>query len=165
MTCPFRAILVFVLAAFLAGCGFQLRGQAALPFASAYVEAGDSALAQRLRRHLEDKKKLAPTRADAEIIVLLSQERRDKTILSLSGAGKVREYRLSHVVEMAVTRPDADPDAAPLLAPAILRSSRDFAYSDTQILAKEAEEAQLNRDMENELLSQILRRLGLVSIQ
>jgi LPS-assembly lipoprotein len=162
MTLRFRTLLILALAGSLAACGFQLRGQAPLPFASAYVDAGQGGLADRLRRQLDARQKLAPAREGAEIVVRLGQERRDKSILSLSGAGKVREYRLSHVIEMEVSRPDADPDAKPLLAPANLRTSRDFAHSDAQILAKETEEAQLNRDMEDELLNQILRRLSLV---
>jgi LPS-assembly lipoprotein len=38
--------------------------------------------------------------------------------------------------------------------------TRDVTYSDTEILAKEAEEQLLFRDMQSDLVQQILRRLS-----
>jgi LPS-assembly lipoprotein len=37
--------------------------------------------------------------------------------------------------------------------------TRDVSYSDAQVLAKEAEEALLYRDMQSDMVQQILRRL------
>jgi LPS-assembly lipoprotein len=37
--------------------------------------------------------------------------------------------------------------------------TRDMAYSDAQVLAKEAEEALLYRDMQRDMVQQIMRRL------
>ena len=158
-----RALLkTFAIAslATLAGCGFQLRGQSALPFEAAYVEtASSSVLGNLLRGHLDRQAKLISLREKADVIIRLSNERRDKTILSLSGAGKVREYRLVHAVTVsAVNR-----EGAELLAPAEIRQSRDFSYSDQQILAKEAEEASLRKEMDGDILRQMLRRLAFVN--
>jgi LPS-assembly lipoprotein len=145
--------------AVLAGCGFQLRGQALLPFQAAYVEAaGRSPLAAQLRRQLDLKGKLAERREAADVIIRLTGEKRDKSILSLSGAGKVREYRLNHGVTLVALAPDG----SAMLAEADVKQSRDFSYSDEQILAKEAEENMLRKDMDDEIVRQILRRLAFV---
>lgn len=145
--------------ALLAGCGFQLRGQSPLPFEDAYVEApANSVLAGLLRSHLAQQNKLAGQRGDADVVIRLTGESRGKTILSLSGAGKVREYRLVN----AVTVSAVDPAGNEMLAPADISLSRDFSYSDQQVLAKEAEEATLRRDMDDDALRQILRRLAFV---
>lgn len=149
-----NAVLLF-LAITLAGCGFQLRGQSQLPFAAAYVDAVDgSQVAAALRHALEDQGKLADKAAPVRI--QLASERREKNILSLSGGGKVREYRLEYRVEMAAF----DAKGGELLAPSKIHLTREFSYNDDQILAKEKEEASLLRAMEQEALRQILRRLS-----
>jgi LPS-assembly lipoprotein len=155
--------------AVLTGCGFQLRGQSPLPFDAAYVEAGakemrdsgredKSTIAGLLRTQLVRQAKLATQRDDADVIIRLAKVTREKSILSLSGAGKVREYRLIHMVTVSAVAPDG----REILAPAEIRLARDFSYSDDQVLAKEAEEAMLRRDMDEEALRQILRRLAFV---
>ncbi len=150
-------LIGLILAAGLAGCGFKLRGQAQLPFTAAYVDAASgSSLAATLRQSLTSQGKLAAKREDAPVRIVLAQEERTKSILSLSGAGKVKEYRLAYKVVMSVV----DADGKELIAPSEILLSRDFSYSDAEILSKEAEEASLNRAMDQDALRQALRRLS-----
>jgi LPS-assembly lipoprotein len=151
-------ILVFlaVLTA-LNGCGFQLRGLAALPFTAAYVVAPETSnVATGLRRALSSQQKLAQSLETAPVHISLNQESYSKNILALSGGGKVREYRLEYRVVLTVT----NVAGKTLVEPTELHLSNDFSYSDTQVLAKEAEEVSLNRAMEQDALRQILRRLS-----
>lgn len=155
-------ILIVIAVAALAGCGFQLRGQTPLPFAGAYVEAArDSVLAAQLRRYLKDKGKLAEQRDGADVLIRLTNESRAKSILSLSGAGKVREYRLTNQVTVSAVSPFGEE----MLAPTDMKLTRDFSYSDEQVLAKESEEAMLRKDMDDDAMRQILRRLAFVRAQ
>ncbi len=152
-----RWLTVWVGLVVLAGCGFQLRGQSPLPFDSAHVEAADSSV---LRPLLEQNlrlngKRVLPSAQGAQVVIRLDRETRSKEILSLSGGGKVREYRLGYRLILAAS----DAAGRPILAPTELRLTRDFSYDDAQALAKEAEEAQLQRDMEQDMLRQVLRRL------
>jgi LPS-assembly lipoprotein len=143
-----------------AGCGFHLRGQSTLPFTSAYVEAAaNSVMAGRLRTLLGQEGKLTEQRDKADTVIRLTGESRVKTILSLSGAGKVREYRLTHKISVSAV----DSQGRELLAPSEIQLSRDFSFSDAQLLAKEAEEAALQRDMDEDTLRQITRRLAFVN--
>jgi LPS-assembly lipoprotein len=82
-------ILAGLLLTALAGCGFQLRGVAQLPFDSAHVEAlPGSVLAPLLRDSLSSQHKLA-ARADAAAVrILLAEESRTKSILALSEIGR-----------------------------------------------------------------------------
>jgi LPS-assembly lipoprotein len=143
----------------LAGCGFQLRGQSQLPFPAAYVEARESSvLAEPLRQALSAQSKLASRAEGAPVRIVLTDEARTKTILALSGGGKVREYRLAYRLRLIVS----DAAGNELIAPSDIQLNRDFSYSDAEILAKEAEEASLNRAMEQDALRQVLRRLSYV---
>ncbi|HNQ04849.1 MAG TPA: LPS assembly lipoprotein LptE [Thiobacillaceae bacterium] len=143
----------------LAGCGFQLRGEAQLPFAGAYVESSDgSLLAPALRQALADQGKLAEHAGGVPVLVRVLDERMEKNILSLSGGGKVREYRLIYKTTLKVTDEKGDE----LIAPIELEQIREYSYDDAQILAKEVEESALQRAMVQETLRQALRRLSYV---
>lgn len=151
-----RTLILSALALSLAACGFQLRGNAQLPFASAYVDASNSAIARGLRQALIAQGKLAEQATGAPVIIRLDGEKREKNILSLSGSGKVREYR----IESRITLSARDTSGKELIAPGEIILTRDMAYDDQQTLAKELEETELYRAMDRDTLTQILRRLA-----
>ena len=152
-----KYLVALVAASLFGGCGFQLRGQAQLPFAAAYVDAPEgSSLVESLRLALRGEKKLASQREAVPVLIRLSRESRSKNILSLSGSGKVSEYRLEYRVELSAFAANG----AELIAPLPIYQTRDFSNNDAQVLAKESEEAALNRAMEQDSLRQILRRLS-----
>ena len=151
-------IFLLVACLALAGCGFRLRGTAEVPFQKVYVQGASSGIALDLRRHIE-----AGTRARvvddpklAEAVVELSQERREKHILSLTGAGRVRELQLRYQLVFRVH----DGKGAQYVPQTTLLLTRDMSFSDAEVLAKEAEEQLLFRDMQNDMVQQVLRRLA-----
>lgn len=152
------SILIILLAAtVLAGCGFQLRKEAQIQFAQAFVEAPDaSPLAKVLRQELAAQGKLAAQAQGAPVRIKLQDEMRSKDILSLSGGGKVREYRLSYKAELRIV----DAQGVELLAPIQLQQVREMSYDDALALAKEVEEAALYRAMEQDSVRQAMRRLS-----
>ena len=152
-----RIALAAVVLALVAGCGFQLRGTAELPFETLYIP-GASPLAVELRRNVKaaSKTRLVDAPEGAQAIFAFTQETREKVILSFTSAGKVNEYRLRYRVGFRV----ADPKGAQVFLPTSeILLTRDMAYSDAQVLAKENEEAILYRDMQTDMVQQILRRL------
>jgi LPS-assembly lipoprotein len=153
-----RLFLAALPAVLAAGCGFQLRRLEGMPFASLYVdEASGSVVAQRIRNALVSNKttRLAPTMAEAEAVLLIGPEERTKVILSLSGAGRVTEYRLGLRLTYSVRGRDERIWAAAETIDLI----RDMTYDDSQLLAKGAEEQLLYRDMEDMAALRIMRRL------
>lgn len=153
-----RLFLAAIPSVLATGCGFKLRRFEGIPFASLYIDAPHGgAVAERIRSALTSSKqtRLAASAGEAEAVLVLGQETRSKVILSLSGAGRVTEYRLGLQLTYRVN----DKDGRTLAAPEVIELTRDITYDDTQVLAKAAEEQLLYRDMEDGATRWILRRL------
>jgi|RifOxyD3_1024039.scaffolds.fasta_scaffold00373_7 LPS-assembly lipoprotein len=155
----FPKSLMLLLALSLAACGFHLRGEAKMPFNSIFIEAANpnSLLVGELRRLMLANKIQLTSKADqADLVLNLSQEFPEKQILTLGGSGRVSEFQLRYRVSLRAY----DQQQRDWLAADELQLSRDFSYDDTQILAKEAEEAQLYQYMRSDMAQQIMRRLS-----
>lgn len=129
-----------------------------MPFKSIYIPGATSGIALDLKRYVDvgtdavvvdDPKK-------AEAILEFLQESRDKEILSLTAAGRVREFRLRYRVGFRVH----DGKGAMFVPPTRLELTRDVTFNDTEVLAKESEEQLLFRDMQTDMVQLILRRLA-----
>lgn len=153
-----KTLALALLAVSLAACGFQLRGRANLPFETLFVEGGSPTFLADLKRAISigSATRLLPSPAGAQAILQISGESREKRILSLSGAGRVREYLLVYRVEFRLH----DGRRQDLLPRQTLELRRDMTYDDTLVLAKESEEVLLYQDMQNDAISQILRRMN-----
>ena len=157
-----RALMPLLLAGGLSACGFRLRGAQPLPFATLHLGVDtNSEFGQALARKVGTSGTTVavtdPAQADARLEILGNQ--RSREILSLSAAGKVREYQLFQTLSFRVV----DRNGEELLAPVTLHSRREYNFDDTRVIAKEREEALLFRDMEAELLQQMMDRLATLS--
>lgn len=162
-----RAVLALGLTVLLSACGFHLRGSNGsfmLPFATMYIGLPDSSpLAIDLKRYIRaiGSTEVVDTKngADAVLEVLSDPERnRTKTILTLNSSGRVSEYQLGYAITFRVL----DKAGNQLLAPTTISLNRPITFNDAQVLAKESEEAALYRDMRNDLVQQIMRRLAAI---
>ena len=153
----YAALLALVAAGGLVACGFHLRGEYNVPFASVYLSApGTSQVAVKLRRELANSPtKLMPTAAESEAQLNISEERRERTILSLSGAGRVREYQLKLRVQYQLV----DNKGNVPIPSSEIQLHRIMTYDDSQVIAKLQEETLLYKDMELDAANQILRRM------
>ena len=144
-----------------AGCGFALRGSYELPYKSINVAAPSaSVVASSIRRELTGGgTKILSSAKDADAQLNILQERRDRQILSLSGAGRVREYELRLVVRYQLN----DGKGQTIIPVSEIRLTRILAYDDSLIIAKQQEEALLYSDMEKDAVGQILRRMVAVN--
>ena len=151
------SIALLLLFAGLCSCGFQLRGQVTMPFASVFVSTlGTSIVATEIRRELTNSPtKLMPSAKDADAQLNIIEDRRDRQILSLSGAGRVREYELKLRVSYQVV----DSKGIVFIPTSEIQLSRILSYDDSRIIAKQQEEALLYQDMERDAVGQILRRM------
>ena len=153
-----RTLLLIVLTCALAGCGFHLRGTAELPFDTVYVPNASSGIALDLTRNLRagSNVKVVDDPKKAEAILEFSGETRAKEILSLTGAGRVREFRLRYRVGFRVH----DGKGHDFVPQSTLDLTREVTYNDADVLAKESEEQLLFRDMQGDMVQQIMRRLS-----
>jgi LPS-assembly lipoprotein len=142
----------------LAGCGFHMRGSANFAFKSIYVNAAETdPFARELRRAIDASGTATvatdPTKAEVTIDVIGPND--DKQVLSLSGGGRVREYQLVKRVGIALH----DANGADWMPAADIAVTRSYTFNETEVLAREAQEAQLLKEMQSDLVSQIIRRL------
>ena len=147
--------------ALLSACGFHLRGAnnvANVPFKTMLLGFPEgSTLGADLRRNLRaNGTEIVTDPKLAEALLDVLSENRQKVVLSLNSQGRVREYTLSYTFRFRV-RDNKDRE---LLAPTDIVLKRDISFNESQALAKEAEEGLLYRDMQSDLVQQILRRLA-----
>ena len=145
----------------LASCGFHLRGQASLPFESLYV-SGSPVFANQIARSVRagSHTRVTTNPKDAQVTLQILSELRERVILSLSAAGRVREITLRYSVSFRLT----DAKGIEYVAPSQIVLRRDITYSDSDVLGKEQEEALLYRDMQNDAVQQIVRRLEVAKV-
>jgi LPS-assembly lipoprotein len=82
-------------------------------------------------------------------------ESREREVLSVNAQGRAREYQL----RLRSTFRVVDPNGIELIAPTTLTARRDIAFNESELLAKESEEALLYRDMQSDLVRQMVTRL------
>ena len=147
-----------------AGCGFRLRGTPNFAFKSIYVNIPDgSSLGSDLKRALAANSALQvitdPQKMlQAEVILDALADQREKTVIGSSSAGQVREFQLRLRFSFKLRTPQ-DKE---LIEQAEILQQRDISYNESAALAKEAEEALLYRDMQSDLVQQIMRRLAAI---
>ena len=147
-------------AALVAACGFHIRGDTSLPFKTLAIVGGEgSALVIDLKRTLRGNARVTvvdrPEQAETTLYIILNQN--DKSILTLSGGGRVREFQLTQKVVFRV----ANLKGAEWMPQSEINVRRDFSFNDSQALAKEGEERLLIADMQADVVQQLIRRLSL----
>jgi LPS-assembly lipoprotein len=158
------SLILLAVSLSLTACGFQLRGTAALPFQSLYVQATPSSqFATLLKRNVRagSNTRITDQPGDAEVILQVLSELQEKQILSLGGGGRVSEYQLRYRVSFRLT----DGKNREHIPATEILLKRDYSFTDDQALSKESEEALLYRDMRNDAVQQMVRRLQAAKLQ
>ena len=148
----------------LVGCGFKLRGSQNFAFTSvAVMPQPGGGLAAELRRSFGSAVRvlaLDEPLTQAQVVVDILQEAREKTVVGVNSSGQVVAFQLRIRVKFRVRTPQGQeltPETEVVL-------QRDMSFSESAVLAKEAEEALLYRDMQSDLVQQLMRRLASVKL-
>lgn len=150
----------------LAGCGFHLRGAPEFAFQSIYANvAPTSVLGVELKRNLAALGKVqliteAAQQKDAQVILDVMQEAREKVVVGVNASGQVREYQLRLRFRFRLRTPQG----RELIESTELLQQRDISFSESAVLAKETEEALMYRDMQSDIVQQLMRRLATVRL-
>lgn len=160
-----RTLLTLAPAVLLTACGFRLRGVPEFSFDTLFISAAPSStLARELQRTLDGSgSKLTVLRdpvdlPKAQVGLELLSEQRERVVVGQNASGQVRELQLRLRVKFRVR----SSTGAELLPETELLQQRDISYNETIALAKEAEEALLYRNMQTDIVQQLLRRLAVV---
>ena len=146
----------------LAGCGFKLRGSQSFGFQTlAVLPHPGGAVAIELRRSFGGSVRvLAPDAAltQAQLVLEILQEQREKTVVGINSSGQVREFQLRIRVSYRIRTPQG----RELVPASEILQQRDISFNESAVLAKEAEEGLLYRDMQTDIVQQLMRRLAVV---
>jgi LPS-assembly lipoprotein len=157
-----RTLLSLPAAALLAGCGFQLRQAPDFAFDSILITAGsNSPLANQLRRTLaaDGRVRVLPfgtAPAQAQVVLEVLAEQQEKVVVGLNASGQVREFQLRLRTRFRLRTPQG----RELIPDTELLQQRDISFNEAAVLAKEAEEVLLYRDMQSDIVQQLMRRLA-----
>lgn len=175
--------VIVLLLVLQAACGFKLRGSAELPgyrlpFTTIALSLpATSEFYGQLKRTIEASSpgtRVVDTK-EAQAILSVLGDSNEKIILSLNAAGRAREYQLVRTftfkvqANVAAATPaervkytDAPAPLAGIdyVAPSTITIRREITFSDDLVLSKESEDALLKRDMQSDLVQQLMRRLA-----
>ncbi len=150
----------------LSGCGFRLRGAQNFAFDSIYVAMPDaSGLGNELRRQLASNGKLRVIRDAAEapkaqVVLDGLQDQRERVVVGLTASGQVREFQLRVRFRFRLRTPAGKE----LISDTEILQQRDVSFSETTALASEQKDLLLYRDMQSDVVQQVLRRLAAVQL-
>lgn len=154
-----RAFVAILLLTTLSACGFHLRGPQTLPFATIYLNMNrydDFTAGLKRQIATSGSTRVVDSPAQAEVQFFQVRNDKEKYILSLTGTGTVREYQLRQRFGFRVL----DKAGHEVMPYSEIYVTRDVSFTEGQELAKEQEDALLYRDMQNDILQQIMRRLA-----
>jgi LPS-assembly lipoprotein len=153
---PYVVILLLACALALSACGFKMRGVADLSFTTLYIQGPKLTISKELKKSLKVNGVTVVDKPEkAELLLELMNESTEQNILSLSGRGLVREYELFYRVNFRLR----DPSSEVWGDVQKIEGRRDFSYDDSQLLAKQFEEARLIEDMKTDAVRELMRLL------
>lgn len=164
MTMRRRSLLALGATLLVEGCGFELRRAPVLAFKSIYAGFAEaSGLGNEFKRAIAASgqvKVIADVRqiGSAEVVMDVLQDQREKTVVALNSAGQVLEFQLRLRLKFKLRTPQGKE----LLPETEILQQRELSFNESAILSKDAEEVLLYRDMQSDIVQQLLRRLAAV---
>lgn len=146
----------------LGGCGFRPRRAPQLSFASIALTgfAPRSELGAELKAALARSVRVDEAPAKADVVFEALADARERSVVATTAAAQVREIQL----RVRLRWRTFTPAGRELTPPAELVLARDMSFSETIALAKAYEEADLYREMQSDIVAQVLRRLAAIRV-
>ena len=94
----------------------------------------------------------------AQVVLRIHSEQREKIVVGTGIAGQVREFQLRVRLKFSLF----SKSGKLLIDDVEILQQREVSYSESAALAKEAEEQLLYRDMQQEVVLQLMRRLAAI---
>lgn len=164
---PGRRALLAALAAgtlgAVTGCGFKLKGEENFSFQTLYLNVDErSPVGLEFRRLLRTNSRLKIVRQPEQgaVRVDIVRELREKQIVSFSAAGRPREYQLRLRIVFRVS----DQKGAELIPTTEVIQRREITTSDTQLMSKEQEDVIMFREMQADIVQQLILRLAAIRL-
>ena len=161
-SCAAALTLTLCMTLGLLGCGFALKKPVEIPFKSIYGNFADQTpFGQALRKTIlasggveliTDTKRMD----QAQVVLEVLHEQKDKIILGRTAAGTVNAYQLRLMVSFKLRTQDG----MEIIPETEISLFRDISFNETIVLSKEAEEQLLYRNMQTDIAEQMMRRVA-----
>lgn len=167
-----RAVVLAGGVALLGGCGFKLRqppklafetirspGNFATPVARELMRALEQAGVRVLPPEPPRQPGLPPPASEpVDVVMDVLADQRERAVVGITATGQVRELQLRTRFRFRLR----SAQGADLVEDSELLQTRDISFTETAVLGKEAEEALMYKDMQTDIVQQVLRRLSVV---
>jgi LPS-assembly lipoprotein len=142
------------------GCGWRLQASSHLSEAAsvAYVDSADTytdfhrALVRTLNA---SGARVVDSGSEAKTIVHVRKDESGQRVLSVSARNTPEEYEVYYRIEYSV-----ESGGTEVIGPQILEVTREYAYDEGAVLAKQREETILRDALARDLAALVVRRLG-----
>lgn len=154
-----RSLFISLLVVVLSACGFHLRGSYSLPWETIYITLPEfDVMRAEIKRHVEasTQTRIVSDAKEARATLAIMRNDQLRSILSLNAKGFVREVQLTRIFAYKIV----DANGKEIAAPGNIVIQREMTFDDEQLLAKGSEEGMIIRDMQSDLVQQLLRRLS-----
>jgi len=153
-------LLLVIATALLGGCGFHLRGEAKLPpgMERVYVDSSDpfGPLKRNLEKALERSgAKIESKSGDGIAEVKLTAVSIAPVVRSVSANARVNEFTMLYHLELQIT----DAAGKVLMPKQVVEQSRIFTFDQTQAIGTGAEQDEIKKEMERDMVQVVLRKV------
>lgn len=156
----FRRIALIAATCLLGACGFHMRQEVRLPTGMQRVNVQIADPFSPLKRDLEDALRRsgatiesAPGAGIAEITI--SAVSLAPVVRSVGANAFVNEFSMVYHVELEIT----DGSGKTLLPHQVIEQSRDYTFDQTQAIGSDAEQDEIKKEMERNMVQSVMRRV------
>ena len=135
-------------------CGYQLRGVEGLNFKSVSIVGGSPDFTKLLKKKFKQAGVKVQEENSGKNLEIIN-DNFSRKILSLSSAGKVKEYQINYKVVFRIKTRDGE-----WSAPINIEIDRDYTFDDKNIIAKTEEELRILQSIQERLIRTIVTRLS-----
>ena len=158
---PAGVLLLVCLLAGVSGCGFHLRGSAALPAEMDVVYITGSTPWNSLVKDLTEAlvahdARVTRERGEATAVLSIISNDSKQQLLSVNTAGKVLEYELRQTMVFSVKTADGHT----LIKPQRVTMSRNYLYNNNDILGKEREKNAVLETLQKNMVNLAMLRIA-----
>ena len=157
-----RSALLLVLAAAISACGFHLRGNIPLNdnIKNMFVSAPEGPFKDQLERVLTTSgAQISATDGGADVLLMVTKAATTRLVGTLDERGKANSYTLKFKVTYSLNDPTGDN----IRPSSTLVETRQYNFDPERVIESEAEEAELQESMEQDISLRIVRQLASIT--
>jgi LPS-assembly lipoprotein len=149
-----------------AGCGFHLRGSAALPpsMAVTFIKSNQpfSTLVDDFSAALKVRDvRVTQERGEATAVLNILENTIDTGVLSVNTSGKVLEYEIIQTIRFSVVTAGNEP----LVPEQTIKLNRDYVFSSTDVLGKQRENQVVRANLQTNIVNLAMLRIAAAARQ